>query len=100
MNCPGHCLMFGRAIRWYRDLPVRYADFGVPVFSLDIQSTCCRYAFREATKRHFRATNLNQILFVGNTSMVTLLCLLSIIVIIRIQKQHTKQIQMCVRQHS
>jgi threonyl-tRNA synthetase len=29
MNCPGHCLMFGSAIRSYRDLPIRYADFGV-----------------------------------------------------------------------
>ena len=29
MNCPGHCLMFGDSIRSYRDLPIRYADFGV-----------------------------------------------------------------------
>lgn len=29
MNCPAHCLMFGSAIRSYRDLPIRYADFGV-----------------------------------------------------------------------
>ena len=29
MNCPGHCLMFASAIRSYRDLPMRYADFGV-----------------------------------------------------------------------
>jgi threonyl-tRNA synthetase len=29
MNCPGHCLMFASAIRSYRDLPIRYADFGV-----------------------------------------------------------------------
>jgi threonyl-tRNA synthetase len=29
MNCPGHCLMFGAQIRSYRDLPIRYADFGV-----------------------------------------------------------------------
>ena len=29
MNCPGHCLMFGGSIRSYRDLPIRYADFGV-----------------------------------------------------------------------
>ena len=28
MNCPGHCLMFGGQIRSYRDLPIRYADFG------------------------------------------------------------------------
>jgi threonyl-tRNA synthetase len=29
MNCPGHCLMFANSIRSYRDLPIRYADFGV-----------------------------------------------------------------------
>lgn len=29
MNCPGHCLMFARGDRSYRDLPVRFADFGV-----------------------------------------------------------------------
>ena len=29
MNCPGHCLMFAGAIRSYRDLPIRLADFGV-----------------------------------------------------------------------
>ncbi|CAL8083338.1 unnamed protein product [Calicophoron daubneyi] len=29
MNCPGHCLMFGKEIRSHRDLPIRYADFGV-----------------------------------------------------------------------
>lgn len=29
MNCPGHCLMFAGKIRSYRDLPIRYADFGV-----------------------------------------------------------------------
>jgi threonyl-tRNA synthetase len=29
MNCPGHCLMFKSAIRSHRDLPMRYADFGV-----------------------------------------------------------------------
>ena len=29
MNCPGHCLMFASAIQSYRDLPIRYADFGV-----------------------------------------------------------------------
>ena len=29
MNCPGHCLMFKSAIRSWRDLPIRYADFGV-----------------------------------------------------------------------
>eukprot|EP01001_Neometanema_parovale_P008631 NODE_489_length_2421_cov_64.618799_g464_i0.p1 GENE.NODE_489_length_2421_cov_64.618799_g464_i0~~NODE_489_length_2421_cov_64.618799_g464_i0.p1 ORF type:complete len:758 (-),score=214.03 NODE_489_length_2421_cov_64.618799_g464_i0:146-2347(-) len=29
MNCPGHMLMFGSRSRTYRELPVRYADFGV-----------------------------------------------------------------------
>lgn len=29
MNCPGHCLMFGHRDRSYRDLPIRFADFGV-----------------------------------------------------------------------
>jgi threonyl-tRNA synthetase len=29
MNCPAHCLMFGMHQRSYRDLPIRYADFGV-----------------------------------------------------------------------
>ncbi len=29
MNCPGHCLMFDMVQRSYRDLPIRYADFGV-----------------------------------------------------------------------
>lgn len=29
MNCPGHCLMFDSKIRSYRDLPLRFADFGV-----------------------------------------------------------------------
>mmetsp|Transcript_9565 Transcript_9565/g.14260 ORF Transcript_9565/g.14260 Transcript_9565/m.14260 type:complete len:804 (-) Transcript_9565:1105-3516(-) len=29
MNCPGHCLMFGNSIRSYRDLPIRFGDFGV-----------------------------------------------------------------------
>jgi threonyl-tRNA synthetase len=29
MNCPGHCLMFKHHTRSYRDLPIRYADFGV-----------------------------------------------------------------------
>jgi len=28
MNCPTHCLIFQRALHSYRDLPVRYADFG------------------------------------------------------------------------
>ncbi|XP_065186810.1 threonine--tRNA ligase 1, cytoplasmic-like [Sycon ciliatum] len=29
MNCPGHCLMFGFRSRSYRELPLRFADFGV-----------------------------------------------------------------------
>ncbi|KAI7904124.1 uncharacterized protein BX663DRAFT_504060 [Cokeromyces recurvatus] len=29
MNCPGHCLMFAHKERSYRDLPIRFADFGV-----------------------------------------------------------------------
>lgn len=29
MNCPGHCIMFGSTTRSYKDLPIRYADFGV-----------------------------------------------------------------------
>ena len=28
MNCPGHALMFGMKRRSYRELPLRYADFG------------------------------------------------------------------------
>merc|ERR1719203_1931109 len=28
MNCPGHALMFGQQLRSYRDLPIRFADFG------------------------------------------------------------------------
>ena len=28
MNCPSHCLLFGSALKSYRDLPLRYADFG------------------------------------------------------------------------
>jgi threonyl-tRNA synthetase len=28
MNCPTHCLIFGEDIRSYRDLPLRFADFG------------------------------------------------------------------------
>ena len=29
MNCPGHCLMFANDLRTYRELPIRFADFGV-----------------------------------------------------------------------
>jgi len=29
MNCPGHCLMFANEMRTYRELPIRFADFGV-----------------------------------------------------------------------
>jgi len=28
MNCPTHCLIYGTAKHSYRDLPIRYADFG------------------------------------------------------------------------
>ncbi len=28
MNCPTHCLIYSEEIRSYRDLPIRYADFG------------------------------------------------------------------------
>lgn len=29
MNCPGHCLIFGKEARSYKDLPIRLSDFGV-----------------------------------------------------------------------
>jgi len=29
MNCPGHCLMYKSRLHSYKDLPLRYADFGV-----------------------------------------------------------------------
>lgn len=29
MNCPAHCLMFSNEQRTYKELPVRFADFGV-----------------------------------------------------------------------
>ena len=29
MNCPAHAVMFSHGIHSYRDLPIRYADFGV-----------------------------------------------------------------------
>jgi len=29
MNCPGHCLMFAHRLRSYKELPLRFADFGV-----------------------------------------------------------------------
>lgn len=29
MNCPGHCLLFANDVRSYRELPIRFADFGV-----------------------------------------------------------------------
>jgi threonyl-tRNA synthetase len=28
MNCPGACLVYGTRLRSYRDLPIRYSDFG------------------------------------------------------------------------
>ncbi|KAL6548247.1 hypothetical protein OROGR_008668 [Orobanche gracilis] len=29
MNCPGHCLLFEHKVRSYRELPIRFAEFGV-----------------------------------------------------------------------
>lgn len=29
MNCPGHCLLYARTARSFRELPIRMADFGV-----------------------------------------------------------------------
>lgn len=29
MNCPAHCLMYNNELRSFRDLPMRFADFGV-----------------------------------------------------------------------
>lgn len=29
MNCPGHCLVFAHTLRSYKELPLRWADFGV-----------------------------------------------------------------------
>eukprot|EP00347_Sterkiella_histriomuscorum_P014952 403358875 len=29
MNCPGHCLIFKNSTHSYKELPIRYADFGV-----------------------------------------------------------------------
>ena len=29
MNCPGHCVMFAHRTRSHRELPIRFADFGV-----------------------------------------------------------------------
>lgn len=29
MNCPGHATMFANRVRSFRELPLRYADFGV-----------------------------------------------------------------------
>ncbi|KAK7198175.1 threonyl-tRNA synthetase [Novymonas esmeraldas] len=29
MNCPGHCIMFASQQHSYKELPIRYADFGV-----------------------------------------------------------------------
>ena len=28
MNCPGHCLMFSESVRSYRDLPIKFAEYG------------------------------------------------------------------------
>ena len=29
MNCPGHCVLFNEKLRSYKDLPLRWAEFGV-----------------------------------------------------------------------
>ena len=29
MNCPAHCLMFDHSLHTYKELPIRFADFGV-----------------------------------------------------------------------
>src|SRR5688572_3187195 len=29
MNCPSHCLIFNHKVRSYKELPLRFADFGV-----------------------------------------------------------------------
>src|SRR3989338_4195831 len=29
MNCPGHCLLYSSKARSYRELPLRFAEFGV-----------------------------------------------------------------------
>jgi threonyl-tRNA synthetase len=29
MNCPGHCAMYNIQQHSYKDLPIRYADFGI-----------------------------------------------------------------------
>ena len=29
MNCPGHCVMFDSRERSYRELPLRFAEFGI-----------------------------------------------------------------------
>ena len=29
MNCPSHCLLFDTSLKSYKELPIRYADFGV-----------------------------------------------------------------------
>ncbi|HLT58209.1 MAG TPA: threonine--tRNA ligase [Limnochordales bacterium] len=28
MNCPGHCLLYGQTVRSYRDLPIKFAEYG------------------------------------------------------------------------
>lgn len=29
MNCPSHCVLFDSSLKSYKELPIRYADFGV-----------------------------------------------------------------------
>lgn len=39
MNCPGHCLIYSSMERSYRDLPIRYTDFGALHRSINIKSS-------------------------------------------------------------
>lgn len=39
MNCPGHCLLFKRTVRSFRELPLRIADFGV-LHRNELSGTC------------------------------------------------------------
>ena len=46
MNCPGHLLIFNSDMRSYRDLPLRYGEFG---------ACASQRAFRRAARNHARA---------------------------------------------
>ncbi|OON17826.1 threonine--tRNA ligase, partial [Opisthorchis viverrini] len=79
MNCPGHCLMFAKEIRSHRDLPLRFADFGVlhrnefsgaltgltrvRRFQQDDAHIFCREDQEEAIKRDHRKLGVEQKLF-------------------------------------